>query len=99
MDLIIFMAILGAVVFYLKGLNNIIFSIGVIDIFLRIVDWFKPKLGSGEIYHFLTKYFPSNLLALCDKYTNGVVFDILTWVYVIIYIIFEAYLIKAMFNH
>ena len=89
MDLIIFMAILGAVVFFLKGLNNIIL----------IVDWFKPKLGSGEIYHFLTKYFPSNLLALCDKYTNGVVFDILTWVYVIIYIIFEAYLIKAMFNH
>jgi len=99
MDLIIFMAILGCVVFFIKGLNNVVFAIGVIDIFLRIVDWFKPKLGSGEIYQFLVTYFPGNVLEICDKYTNGVVFDILTWVYVIIFIIFECYLIKAMFRH
>ena len=99
MDLIIFMAIVGCVVFFLKGLNNIVFAIGVIDIFLRIVDWFKPKLGSGEIYQFLTTYFPGSVLEICDKYTNGVVFDVLTWVYIFIYIIFEGYLIKAMFRH
>ena len=44
MDLIIFMAILGAVVFFLKGLNNIIFSIGVIDIFLRLVQFLNELL-------------------------------------------------------
>ena len=99
MDLIIFMAILGCVVFFIKGLDNIVFSIGVIDIFLRIVDWFKPKLGSGEIYQFLVTYFPGSVLEICDKYTNGIVFDVLTWVYIVIYIIFEGYLIKAMFRH
>ena len=99
MDLILFMAIVGCVVFFIKGLNNIIFSVGVIDIFLRIVAWFKPKLGSGEIYMFLDRWFPNSVLAIFDKYTSGVVFDVLTWVYVIIYIIFEFYLIKAMFRH
>ncbi|MDD2377305.1 MAG: hypothetical protein PHD10_01315 [Bacilli bacterium] len=98
MDIIIIMALIGFVVFFFKRFVNVIYLIPAIDIFLRIITVIKTTIADAETYAFLNKWFPANIPSVIDKYTGGVVYNILFFVYIIIYVIFEYYLIRQIFS-
>lgn len=96
MEVVIIMAILGAIVFFFKRtFSGFVYAVGMVDIFLRIVAFLKGKILGGSALTFVNRWFPSSIYGLIESYTNGVLETILIWIYVIIMIIFEAYIIKG----
>ncbi len=99
MEVVIIMAIIGVIVFFFKRtFSGFVYSVGMVDIFLRILAFLKVQLLGGEVYAFVNRWFPESIPAIISKYTNGVLETVLFWIYVGIMIVFEVYIIKAFFN-
>lgn len=99
MEVVILMAIVGLFVFFLKRtFSGFIYSIAVVDIFLRLLAFLKTNLFTGEVAKFFVKYFPNSIPSIIDKYTSSTLETVLIWVYVGIMIIFEFYVIRTFFN-
>lgn len=93
MDLIILVAIILIVVICFRRFSNFVYAIAIIDIFLRILTFFQLNIPVAAISNFLATYFPSNIPAILAAYSNGILYTILLWGYVILMIIFEYYII------
>lgn len=93
------MAIIGAIVFFFKRtFSGFVYAVAMVDIFLRLLAFIKVKLLSGSVVGFLNKWFPASMPAVIDKYTNGIVCEVLIWVYVGIMIVFLFYTIRTFIN-
>lgn len=89
-DLIIIIILLILVAFVFRKFSSFIYSIVIIDLFFRIVDYIVDKLpGMTEIDNFL----PDSIPTILAKYTNGTLYDVLEWIYVGVYAIFLGYII------
>ena len=99
MEIVIMMAIIGAAVFFLKRtFSGFVYSVAMVDIFLRIIAYLKVHLFTGEVATFFNSYFPNSIPAVIDKYTSSTLQMVLMWVYVGIMIVFEFYIIRTFFN-
>lgn len=98
MDLVILLVLIALVIFFFKRFSNVIYCLGIIDIFLRIVTFIKVQLLKGEIYVFINKYFPASIPKIIENYSSGLLYTILLWLYVAGMIIFEFYLIRNFFR-
>ena len=72
---------------YRRRLSTAAYGIAALDIFLRIVAFISRNVGKNEISRFLAK-FPDSILSVADHYTNGTVYLILAWSFVILMIYF-----------
>ena len=96
MEVVIIMAIIGAIVFFFKRtFSGFIYAVGMVDIFLRILAFLKTQLLGGEALAFVNRWFPASIPAIISKYTDGAFTTVLFWIYIIIMIIFEVYIIKG----
>lgn len=95
MDAIFIIIILLLVIVAYHKLSKFAYALAIIDILLRILNFIKLNLGVLEIKTFISKYFPSDIPSLIYKYTDGALSDILVWGYVIIFIVFLFYIIRA----
>ena len=89
-DLIIVLVLLILVVFFYRRFSSFVYSVAIIDIFLRILDYLivnVPLKDLGEI-------FPASIPSILAKYTEGALFDILMWIFVFIYVCFLVYVTK-----
>ncbi len=93
-DIIVLVVIIIALVMYFKHFSAFVFSIAIIDILLRILNFIKLNVGLKDLNTFLNKYFPASIPDIIDKYTNGDISIILKWIFVIIMIFFLYYVIK-----
>lgn len=95
MEVVIMMAIIGAIVFFFKRtFSGFVYAVAMIDIFLRVLAFLKAQLLGGNILVFLNKWFPVSVPAMIDKYTDGTLYTILLWVYVGIMIVFLFYTVR-----
>ena len=89
-DLIIVLVLLILVIFIFRKFSSIIYSIVIIDLFFRIVDYIVSKLpGMSEIDNIL----PDSIPSIMAKYTSGALYDVLEWIYVGVYAVFLGYII------
>lgn len=95
MDLVIFLILLGVVVFFFRKFSSFIYSIAIIDILLRIVTYVKLEVTKGEVFAFLDKYIPDNIPIILAKYADGLLLNVLMWSYVAVFVIFEFYVIRT----
>lgn len=72
---------------YRRKLSTAAYGIAALDIFLRIIDFISRHIGHNEISRFLGN-FPNSILSVTDHYTNGTVYLILAWSFVILMIYF-----------
>ena len=86
-DLIIVIVLLLLSIFVFKKFSSFVYALAIIDIFLRIVDFLREKIPLKEL-----NIFPSNIPSILDKYTDGMLLDVLLWVYVFIYACFLVYI-------
>lgn len=99
MEIVILMAIIGAIVFFFKRtFSGFVYSVAVVDIFLRIVAYLKIHLFTGELAMFFNRYFPNSIPAIIGKYTSSTLQMVLMWIYVGIMIVFEFYIIRIFFK-
>lgn len=95
MELVVIITILALVIMFFRRFSNFIYAVAIIDIFLRILEYIKYNIGIRDVMVFIDKYFPSSVLAVINKYSSGIINDILAWAYIIIMVIFLYYTVRV----
>lgn len=90
-DLVVLLVILAIVIFFFKKFSSVVYSVAIVDIFLRILTFLKYNTVP-ELKALIGKYFPESIAAMIAKYSNGIFYTILMWAYVIIFAIFLGYI-------
>lgn len=67
--------------------SNIFLAFGLIDIFLRIIDYIGAHTLK-EINDFVNQIFPNSISGIITHYTSGNLADVLMWGYVLLMTIF-----------
>ena len=97
-DIIVLIVLIVALVMYFRHFSAFVFSVAIIDILLRILNFIKLNVHLKDLTRFLNKYFPASIPDIIDKYTKGDISVILKWIFVIIMIFFLYYIIKIWFK-
>lgn len=87
-------AVVAVIIF--RKLEKVVYSIAIADIFLRLITFLKHNITSQEIFNFLNKNIPLSIPNIIDKNTSGLLNELLIWIYVIIFVIFEFYMIRSL---
>lgn len=96
---VIVLAILVALSFiYFRKFNSIIYTICIFDILLRIITKIETMINVDKFSFYVNKYIPESIMSIIEKYTNGTLYTVLTWIYISIYLIFIIIVIKNLFN-
>ena len=97
-DAVLLIVLIVAAICYFRKLDSSVYFIASLDILFRIVSFIKDKIGKGEVYNFMDKYFPSSIPGVINKYTDGIVADILVWIYVAMFAVFLFYTVKILWK-
>jgi hypothetical protein len=95
MDLVILIILLAIVVIIFKKFSSFVYFMVIIDLFLRILHELTSLINVYELTSFVTKYIPASVPAILAKYSAGIFYTLLIWGYVIVYIIFETYIVRT----
>ena len=93
-DLIVLAVFIIFVVIYSKRLQTYIFGFGMIDIIFRILNIIKGYIPNKKTIALINSYIPPSVPDVINKYTDGMISMVLTFVYVIIMAIFLFFIIK-----
>ena len=97
MDIVIIFIILLIVALVFKRLDNTIIFFGLIDIFLRILN-FIGNNTIKELNTFINKYFPESIPAIIRGYSSGTLELVLIWAYVILMCLFLCYVFRMLLH-
>lgn len=98
MDLIILIILLVLVIVILRDIKWVTYLIGIVEIFLRLINYIGNNLGIDKFQQFINNIFPDSIFSIIDKYTTGLINIILTWGLVIFLVWFLIYLIFYLFK-
>lgn len=98
MELVIILICSIIVFFMYKKIEKVIYFIVFMDVLLRLVAYIKQNITIQEVYTFLNRYIPLSIPSLIDKYTTGIFNEVLIWIYVGIFIVFEYFIIRLFFK-
>ena len=73
--------------------SNIFLAFGLIDIFLRLINYIGNHTIK-EVSDIVNKIFPNSIASIITHYTSGTLADILMWGYVLLMIIFFCQVCK-----
>lgn len=82
---------------YRRKLSTAAYGIAALDIFLRIIDFISRHIGQNTVSSFLGK-FPDSLLWVIDRYTDGIIFLLLAWAFIILMIYFLFLTLTSFFK-
>ncbi len=92
---IFFIIIICALIF--KSWDNTLICFGLIDIFLRIVN-FIGNNTIKEIRAITNKYFPNSIESMIRANSSGTLEKVLVWIYVILMIVFWVLVLRMLIN-
>ena len=99
MDIVVIVFVLAAVVVMIfKRFSSFVYYIAFADIFFRILDFIANNLPINFLSNFLNTYFPNSVSHIINIYSQGIFTTVLLWILLVIYIIFDGYLIKALWH-
>ena len=94
MDLIIIVLLILVIGFVFRDFKSVVYLFGILEIFFRLLHQIALKLNVPAFTTFINNYIPSSLSALLDKYADGLLFEVLEWLLIIIFIWFLVYLVE-----
>ncbi len=97
MDILIIFIILIIVALIFKKASNVVIFFGLIDIFLRIIDYIGNNT-INEINNFINKFFPKSIPNIIGNYSSGVLESILMWGYILLMILFVYFVFKMLIH-
>ena len=97
MDIIIIFIILLIAALVFKKVSNVIIFFGLIDIFLRIINYIGNNTIK-EVKEFINKFLPSSIPNVISNYSEGVLESILMWGYILLMILFIYYVFRMLLH-
>ncbi len=97
MDILIIFIILLIVALVFKKASNVIIFFGLIDVFLRILDYIGNNTIK-EINEIINKIFPDSIPAIIKGYSSGTLESILMWGYILLMILFVYYVFRMLLH-
>lgn len=94
MDLIIILALILLVVIICRDFKCFIYSLGVIEIFFRVMNFIANNIGITELSRVIHQYVPSSIISVLNNYSSGLLNIILVWIFVILMGVLDFYLVK-----
>lgn len=92
-DVIVLLILLGIVIFLFRKFSSFVYAVAIIDIFLRILTFIRDN-SVPELYNLINKYFPESIPSIIGRYSSGIFYTILMWIYVGIFTVFLVYITK-----
>lgn len=93
--IIIILIILILILLFKRTFSSVIYSIVIVDVFLRLVDFLKTGITfEGQLGTFFNSI-PASLSAVITHTTGGIISTLLLWVLFIVYVLFEYYIIDT----
>lgn len=86
-SVIVIFVILFIVALTSRKHSNIFLAFGLIDIFLRLINYIGNHT-MDEIANIVNKIFPNSIAAIITHYTSGTLCTILMWGYIVLMVIF-----------
>lgn len=97
MDIVVIFVILLVVALVFKRLDNTIIFFGIIDVFLRIVDFIGNNTVK-ELNSFINRYLPASIEAIIRGYSSGTLELVLVWIYVGLMALFLYYVFRMLLH-
>ncbi len=91
--LVIFLIAMILVIVFYKDYRAFIYFVVCVDIFLRLVTYLKTNIIKDTALSFFNAI-PADVPAIINSFDLGVVNEIIIFIYVVIYIIFEIFIIR-----
>lgn len=98
MDLIVLLVLIAIVIIVFRDTKCFVYFLGIVEIFFHVMTYIAGHIGIAEISRFIYKYIPSSILVIIGKYSNGLFYDILAWLFVFCFLVLDYYLIKYFFK-
>ncbi|MBP5684077.1 MAG: hypothetical protein J6X02_02340 [Bacilli bacterium] len=97
MDIVIIFIILIVAALVFKRVDNTIIAFGLIDVFLRIVN-FIGNNTTRAINSIINKYLPSSIEAVIRNHTSGSLETIIVWLYILLMILFWYHVLRMLIH-
>ena len=91
-DLVVLVILILIVVMYFRRFSSFVYFIAIIDIFLRILTFIKNNIGLPDLAAVIDNYIPESILAIVGNYTDGIIYTIIAWAYIVIMCISLGYI-------
>ena len=95
LDAVIVLALVIFAVCWFRKFSKLVYAFGIIDIFLRLIHFIALNLGIKNFTSWVEHIFPKSIPAIIDNYSNGVLYTILLWVYIVLMVFFLGYTIRT----
>ena len=97
-DVVLLIVLIVAGICFFRRLDSSVYFVSALDIFFRILTFLKNNLGVKEISAFIDKYFPESIPGIIAKYTDGILYTVLIWIYVAMFAVFLFYTISILWK-
>ena len=94
-DLVVLVVLILVVIMYFRRFSSFVYFIGIVDIFLRVLDFIANNIPVPVVTNFINSYFPNSITHIIEMYSSGIFTTVLLWALCIIYIILLSYLIRT----
>ncbi len=96
MDIVLILLVVAIIVvgIFFKDFKSVVYFLGIIEIFFRIIHKVASLLGISDFSYFVDKYIPGSLEGIIDTYSSGILNTVFVWILVLLFVYFEWYLIR-----
>ena len=94
-DVIVVVALIIVAFCWFRRFSKMVYAIGIIDIFLRLINYISANLGIPGFNAWVKGIFPSSVPGLLDKYMDGILLTTFVWIYVGFMVVFLFYVIRT----
>lgn len=98
MDLIVLLVLIIIVIFVFRDVKWFIYLLGIIELFLRLVNYIGNNIGLPGLADFVNDYLPGSIFEILGNYSTGLLYDVLVWLLVACFVGWLIYLIRYFFR-
>ena len=96
-DLIIFVILVAAVIFFFRRFSSFVHLVCALDIFYRLLHFLGDNLGVVELKSLVDKYIPGSIANMASNYVGtGLIYTIITWIMFALYCILLFYIVRIL---
>ena len=95
LDAVIVIALVVFAFCWFRRFSKFVYAFAIIDMFLRLIHFVADLFKIKDFTRWVNSIFPGSIPSIMTKYTNGVLYTILIWVYAGLMIFFLGYTIRT----